>query len=113
MSEEGRGRDNVLLAGLAFLSVLATAALVVTVVLRVQDQNRIDRVASSTHDALCTFKHDLEVRVAASQKFLDDIHHGLRQPIQGVSDTDLRRSIASQRATLASLSTLKCKESRP
>lgn len=103
-------RENTALLGAACVSLLAFAAIFIAVVLRVQDQNRIDDLASSTHDALCTFKANIQDRLTASQQFLDQIRDGKRQPIPGISNADLQRSIDARQETLRSLSTLDCKE---
>lgn len=65
-------------------------------------------VATQTHDALCAFKTDLERRSRATEEFIDDVKHGRRPPIQGVSLADLRRSLDTQRSTLQALKTLDC-----
>ena len=65
-------------------------------------------VATETHDALCAFKTDLERRSRATEEFIDDVKHGRRPPIRGISLADLRRSLDGQRSTLEALHTLDC-----
>lgn len=106
-------RENAMLIVAACVSLLAIVAIVVAVGLRAQDQNRIDELARSTNDALCDFKHNIENRVAITQQFYDDIRAGRRPPVPGISDSDLQRSIDTQRSALVSLSDLDCKEASP
>lgn len=64
--------------------------------------------AIQTHDSLCNFKLDLEVRQANTEQFVTDIEEGRRQPIPGISLADLKRSLEAQTRTLSSLSDLDC-----
>lgn len=103
-------RENAALLAVACVALTAVAALVAVIVLRIQDQNRIDALSGSTHDALCAFKLDIERRLDTTTRFRDEIRTGRRHPIPGISTADLQRSIDTQRAALTSLATLDCKE---
>jgi hypothetical protein len=59
-----------------------------------------------TRDALCTFRTDLEVRVASSRKFLDEHPEGL--PKAGISAQQLSQSIRNQDRTVDALRGLDC-----
>ena len=77
---------------------------------RSADQRRNKQLALSTNAALCAFKHDIQTRAEQTQRFLNEIVSGDRPPIPGISVADLSRSLDAQRATLASLEILNCKE---
>lgn len=79
-----------------------------SIILRFHDQRHIDKIALSTHDTLCVFKHDLQRRADDTQVYIIELQHGARQPIPGITIADLRRSLAAQRATIDSLSNLDC-----
>lgn len=111
MNEHGvLSRGNAVLLTAACVSLLAIGAVVVAVVLRVQDQNRFEQLARETHESLCALKTDVKHRASNTQRFLDEIRRGDRPQIPGISIADLERSLASQRATLLALVTLKCTE---
>jgi len=76
--------------------------------LRIHDQERIDRVATTTHDALCSFKSDLQVRADDLEVYIAELEHGQRRFIPGFTLADLKRSLSNQRMTLSSLTALKC-----
>jgi hypothetical protein len=59
--------------------------------------------------ALCSLRDNLEVRVAASQQYLDDVRSGKRKPIVGITEADITTSIQNQQQTLDALSNLNCK----
>jgi hypothetical protein len=59
--------------------------------------------------ALCYLRDNLEVRVAASQQYLDDVRSGKRKPIVGITEADITTSIQNQQQTLDALSNLNCK----
>lgn len=59
--------------------------------------------AKKDHAALCSFRRDLQRRLADGLKFLADVESGRRPPIDGISTNDLRRSIDGQQSTLDSL----------
>lgn len=88
--------------------VLAGTSVVYSVITNRGTAERADEFARSTHDALCTFKTDLRVRVENTERFLDEIESGVRPPIPGISNGDIQRSIDNQRATLRSLASLEC-----
>lgn len=69
---------------------------------------RVETIASSTRDALCDFKHDVERRRDLSAEFRDQIRDGDRPPIPGVSIADLDRSVENLQSTLDALSDLDC-----
>jgi len=93
---------------LVWIAVLAAAlsliSLAYTMHTRANDQSRLERVAKETHAALCTFKHDLEQRYMDGAAFLERHPEG----ISGISAADIQRSLANQKATLASLRALDC-----
>ena len=68
----------------------------------------LNRKTEGANVALCTFRHDLEVRYETSLAFIDNIRTGKRPPISGITIPDLERSAANQKATLDSLSALDC-----
>lgn len=57
-----------------------------------------------THDALCKFRNDLQVRYENGVTFLSEHPKG----IPGISSADIQRSLVNQRATLDSLENLNC-----
>lgn len=61
-----------------------------------------------THDALCTFRDDLERRANETAFYISQIELGIRPGIPGITTADLRRSLAAQKATLKSLDGLNC-----
>ena len=67
-------------------------------------------VSLQTHDALCTFRADLEKRANLTQKFLDDNPHltQLRFGDAVVTRGQLVVQARTQRATLRSLDNLNC-----
>lgn len=69
---------------------------------------RLERVASETHDALCSFKLDLKRRYSNGQGYVADVREGRRPIIQGITLADLERSLSNQRSTLDSLKPLDC-----
>lgn len=103
-------RGNAVLLAAAVVSLLAIGAVVTAVVLRVQDQNRFEALARETHESLCALKTDVKNRADNTERFIEQIRRGERPPISGISTADLERSLASQRATLLALITLKCTE---
>lgn len=61
-----------------------------------------------THNALCSFKFDLERRHTNGTKFVAEIEAGKRRAIPGIPITELHRSLANQRSTLDALASLDC-----
>lgn len=61
-------------------------------------------LAATTNAALCALRRDLEVRVTASLKFLDEHPEGFA----GVPAAQIRTSVQGQQHTIAALSGLKC-----
>lgn len=62
------------------------------------------RSASTSHDALCTFRADLNARVASSRDFLKDHPEGFA----GIPAATIRASIDQQSRTINALSSLDC-----
>lgn len=62
----------------------------------------------TTHNALCSFKLDLQVRYETGAQFIADIKAGKRPPIADITIEELERSSENQRRTLDSLSALDC-----
>ena len=62
-------------------------------------------VAHQTHEALCSFKKDLEVRRDHSARYLIDIKGEF---IFGIPREVVETSVANQTATLESLEPLRC-----
>ena len=71
-------------------------------------QRGLKAVAVETHDALCTLKQDIAQRQQSTKDFLADVRSGAREPIAGISNVDLQRSIDNQQATLDALASLRC-----
>lgn len=65
---------------------------------------RLDHLTSSTNGALCTLRHDLEVRVSSSEDFLKDHPDGFA----GITAATIRQSLANQKRTIHSLRNLDC-----
>lgn len=99
-------RSNVAVVLSAAFMVVSSIALGGALALRSADQARIDDLAKSTNDALCTFKNDLQRRADGAREFLRTHPDGFA----GLTRTDLQRSIDNQQATLRSLTSLNCKE---
>lgn len=100
----------------AFAAVVIIAFLVVTFQGYAIQENRelLNRLsrneteALEAHDALCTFRADLERRATRAREYLEDVETGRRPLVEGVTVNDLRRSLDGQEATLVSLGTLDC-----
>lgn len=67
---------------------------------------RQGRDAAETHNALCTLRHDLVLRVHSSREFLADHPRG----IPGISPIQIRVGIDNQQRTVDALAPLSCKE---
>lgn len=68
----------------------------------------VRHLAEETHATLCAFKTDLQVRHDAGKDYVAAVESGERLIIPTFTLADLKRSLASQSATLRSLSDLKC-----
>lgn len=64
--------------------------------------------AIQTHDALCSFRSDIEGQYAAAAAYVEDVAAGRRRLIEGITLADLEIAQARRRATLDSLSDLDC-----
>ena len=95
---------KVLRAQVVNILILAVVALVAAYSARQGSQ--IDDLAIQTHDTLCTFKRDLEVRYETGLQFLQEHPNG----IPGISAADIQRSLTNQLSSLDSLSELECVE---
>lgn len=65
--------------------------------------------SSRINAALCTFRHDIEMRVAGSEKFLADHPQGFA----GIPAATIRVSLDGQKRTIRALASLKCPTPRP
>jgi hypothetical protein len=83
--------------------VVALALIIALVYAGVQ-RNRLEEVATSTADALCTFRADLQARYDNGIKFLVDHPDG----IPGIPVEVLQQTLENQRKTLRSLKDLPC-----
>ena len=61
-----------------------------------------------THDALCSFRGDLDRRAEQLYAYLLDVSAGKKPLISGFTYEELERSYFNQKATLESLSNLNC-----
>lgn len=75
---------------------------------RRQLDQHVQEIALSTHDALCSFKINLQNSVKASQEYLNAVQAGDRSRINGITDADIQASITRQQRTIASLMALDC-----
>lgn len=73
------------------------------------EQVKLATLAKTTKKSLCNLRHDLELRVAAEQAYLDKTPHA----IPGVTPAQIRANIANQRRTIASLDDLHCGRAPP
>ncbi len=69
----------------------------------IQRNRQLIRDGREAKAALCTFRADLQRRVADTEDFVASVKAGNRPPIQGISVADLERSLSGQRSTLAAL----------
>lgn len=67
-------------------------------------RDAIAQVAVTTKKALCTFRHDLQLRIQASEQFLKDNPNG----IVGITAEQIRQSLINQKQTVESLEDLRC-----
>lgn len=87
-------RLNVLTATVVVFCLIVSGGVVYVVV-----------TAAQTHDALCTFRADLQNRVSQSQDFLA---HPDKYPGIHIDPTVIQTQVDSQKRTVASLSGLGC-----
>jgi hypothetical protein len=78
--------------------------LVITIVLLLIAIKAFDSSAK-THDALCTFRRDLQERVDSGNAFLSAHPHG----IPGIPVAVIRTSVTGQQRTIAALNGLGCR----
>jgi hypothetical protein len=64
--------------------------------------------AFQTHAALCAFRGDLNGRANELAIYIDHVKQGRREILQGFTVAELERTLTNQRATLASLGSLRC-----
>jgi len=84
---------------IAFAFALINGAYIVSV------SAHIDNVAANSQQALCSFRHDLQVRRNQTKAFVDSDTDG---KVFGIPTSVLRQSLRGQTATLKSLTSLKC-----
>lgn len=114
--------DNEITRKLAALEMWKTAVVVFLLILtvsitsvqvwlafRVGAQARdLRAVATETHDALCSFKLDLQTRQEDGRRYLRDVRAGRREIIEGITIQELEESLAARQATLDTLASLDC-----
>jgi hypothetical protein len=86
------------------LCVASLALFTLALVFRVQDQNRLDQIATSTNEALCALKQDLQRRYDSGTEFLASNPDG----IPGITRATIQQSLENQRRTLLALRQLDC-----
>jgi hypothetical protein len=69
-----------------------------------RNAERLEQVATETHDSLCALKNDIERRRSAGLKFVKENPDG----IPGISRAQLDQSLSSQKSTLDALGVLDC-----
>lgn len=85
--------------------MLIVTGIVLVALLNASDTNtRVGRLATSTTQALCTLRADVEKRVASGNAFLKAHPHGFA----GISGPALRVSINNSERTALALSSLVC-----
>ena len=102
-----RSLTTVVSAGLIFVLVFTmsmTCVIIWQSYRAGQESAKLEAVATETHDALCTFKLDLQTRYKQGLDFLKDNPAG----ISGFTAETIERSLRNQKATLDSLITLRC-----
>ena len=75
---------------------------------RSSDQQRIEEIARQNQMALCSFKYDLEQRLANLESYILEVNAGRRPLTSGTTLNELLRILKNQRATLGSLTALEC-----
>lgn len=96
-----------------FILVMTAFAITMSVVIHYEHKDadraqtlsfKIADQATENHTALCSFKLDLQRRVKDTEDYIAEHPNGLA----GIPVATIRNSIANQRATIDSLSSLKC-----
>jgi hypothetical protein len=64
----------------------------------------LEKTATETASALCTFRHDLELRVISTENFLKENPDG----IPGFPRASIQQSLDNVRRTVVALATLPC-----
>lgn len=64
------------------------------------------RTVSDQHSVLCAQKINTEESIASSKKYLEDVKAGRRQPVPGITETDIQQSLARQEKFLSAFSYL-------
>jgi hypothetical protein len=98
-----RALRNLTIATVVVYLVLIGAGIFVAVQ-RSHDLARVEQVSKDTNTALCALRHDLELRVASSQQFLEEHPNG----ISGITPQTIQQSIDNQMSTIDALSNLDC-----
>jgi uncharacterized protein YkwD len=88
----------------AGLYLVIAVMLVAALIYASGQRARIERVTNDTVTALCTFRHDLQLRYDTGVKFLIDHPDG----IPGIPAETLQQSLRNQKQTLESLRELPC-----
>lgn len=89
-------------------TLVVCTVIFLTSFLGTSDRERIDRVATETHSALCALKADVRRRWIAGERYRQRVALGEAQIIAGLTMADLDRSLAGQRSTLDALAHLDC-----
>ena len=88
------------------LSVGLVLFVMVTFVVRQYDLSQVAENAAQNRAALCALREDLHNRVQTSVRFLENNPGG----IGGLGGAEIRKSIANQRRTIATLRVIDCSE---
>lgn len=97
---------------LAIAALVAVGTVFVFGLFGTSDRERIEELATSTNDALCAFKGDLEMRAAANARILAE-NEGEIIAVFGIQIPRdvLQSNLRGQQATLKSLDSLECERS--
>lgn len=63
---------------------------------------------SKAENALCVLRGDYERRLATSEEYVKDVRARKREPVPGITQADLQRSIDGLRSNINALSGLDC-----
>lgn len=55
------------------------------------------------HQDLCQTKHNTLEQIHQSEKYLDDVAHGRREPVRGITNSDITNQVKRQKAYAASI----------